>query len=144
VALADLPPETIDAACKKYMQEGRFFPLPADIRAFCTKADAVVSAVDVEEAWQRALSYASKYGNLSGVKRPLLSEAAEVAIRACGGLDYLEACPSDQLQWHRKTFLEVYSRYKAAPSLALLPTTEEGRALLAAVSRVAETKQLRG
>jgi hypothetical protein len=143
-ALADLPAEVIDAACREWSKVGKYFPLPADIRSMCRKADSMVEDLEGERAWQRALELAGMHGN----DYPIASaeqdadEAIANGMRAAGGARWIAVCTGEQLVWAKKTFLEIWRKWKDAPGQAMLPSTPEGRELLAEIARVAEAKKI--
>lgn len=125
-ALCDLAPETIDAACKKWMREGRFFPLPGDLRGQVTHAEKTAESLAAEEAWSTALDWRRRYWrfDLPGQcpsYAPKLPERISQSMRAAGVcVDYKD---SDQLHvWCKKKFNEYF--------LAWTEMEKEGKFLL--------------
>src|SRR6185437_8033812 len=60
------------------------------------------------------------------------------AAAAAGGLFYLESCPTDELQWAKKRFIEDLSRQRKSGDIApLLGSSELGKLLAEAAPRFA-------
>jgi hypothetical protein len=103
--LGDIDAALLDRALEETAKTcGRFFPTPGEVRARIEDVEAKGIELKAEEAWQRALSVAERDGN--GFHA--LDAATQHAIRAAGGLAWIESCPRDELQWARKRFLEDY------------------------------------
>lgn len=137
--LGDIEASLLDRACKETAARCRFFPTPADIRAQIEAADATALELKAERAWEKLLEYIRRYylpdvpGQLSRSAPPLPKDM-EYAMRAAGGLGWIESCPIDQLPWAKKAFTEAYRRVQASSELQNLPSTDEARKLLATVA----------
>jgi hypothetical protein len=134
--LSDVPTEALEPAFKATLRTSRFFPTVADIRSH------VESAEDsrVEDEWQNVLEYALRYVYPDiGVRGPApLPPDIDHAVRAAGGLHYLESCPTDELQWAKKRFIEDLTRQRKRVNIAAyLPESPLGRMLRANAPRVA-------
>lgn len=106
-AVADLAPETLDAACRKAMQTCKFFPLPAEIRNHIEKAEKNGFDLEAESEWHKLLAWIDRcYHPDVGIRRgaPSLPPQIEHAARAAGGYRYLESCSEEQLVWAKKAF----------------------------------------
>lgn len=104
--LADIDPSLLDRALEETAQTcRRFFPTPGEVRARIANAEAKGVELKAMQAWERALSVAEHDGRGYGA----LDGATQHAIRAAGGLTWIESCPRDELQWARKRFLEDYT-----------------------------------
>jgi len=128
--LSDLDAKTLDAAYKQALKTCKFFPTAAEVLAHVERADSVAEELSAESAWARALKWCIANGNVPGTPRPIGEPAIEVAIRAAGGANYIEAANDEQRMWARKTFLDIYLKYRTAPNLAALGSTEQARAFL--------------
>jgi hypothetical protein len=68
--------------------------------------------------------------------RPKLPPHVEHAARAAGGLYYLESCPTSELQWRKKRFIEDLERQRKAGEIAgSLPASPLGKLLEKAAAR---------
>jgi hypothetical protein len=144
-ALCDLPPETIDAACKKWMREGRFFPLPGDLRGGIAKANTAGLALEAADAWDRYLAHVQKYFHPDlGWDRhaPSLNAITEHAGRAAGGAHWVESCPESDLQWARKRFIESYMLAHETGQTQNLLTRGEAKKILASFTAAPPERQL--
>jgi hypothetical protein len=144
-ALYDLSPETIDAACKKWMREGRFFPLPGDLRGGITKADSAGLALEAADAWDRYLAHVQRYfhPDLGWDRRaPGLDAITEHAARAAGGAHWVESCPESDLQWARKRFIESYTVAHETGQSQNLLTRGEAKKILGSLTAAPQEKQL--
>ena len=84
---------------------GQFFPTPGEVRARIDNAEVKGIELKAVEAWDRALSVAERDGH----GYDALDAAMQHAIRAAGGLTWIESCALTELQWARKRFLEDYT-----------------------------------
>jgi hypothetical protein len=116
-ALGDLPEEAIDAACEKYMQEGKWFPLPANIREMIAVPEKAVNSLIAEEAWNAALTWVRRWylGVDMGFDRraPELDEKQRRGIIAAGGFDWVSSCSLEKLIWAKKEFIEKFNEQQA-------------------------------
>jgi len=138
-ALKDIPPTVLAEAMKKI--ELTFvptnacpFPTPAHIHNLIGEADSEGLDADAEDAWQYVLRYARKFV-LPGIglasDAPPLDPIIEKAASAAGGLARIERCPTEELVWARKTFIENYKRLHRLPEHSLLISNGEARKILA-------------
>jgi hypothetical protein len=141
--LSDLSPDVLNAAFRKTMQCCRFWPTVADIRSHVEAADSTLESAEADKAWDDALSYARRYGNVLTSSVPRIGDdASETAIRACGGINFIESCSTEQLVWVRKTFLENYGKQKSLPEAAQFSTRKVSPVLREAIDKLAERKAL--
>src|SRR5580704_1938165 len=123
-ALADLSAEQLDAACRRAGQTCKYLPRPADIRAQLDSAQASALELEAEKDWQNVLEGI----HWSTPRR--FSGATEHAIRAAGGLRFIERCSEEQLAWCRKEFLKAYKNiHETRRNEYLLSATEASRRL---------------
>jgi hypothetical protein len=111
-ALCDLTAEQIDAACKSALKACRFWPTVADIRAQLDQAGAKGFELEAEEEWRKALSVATEFFHPDiGLYRnvPKLSAATWHALKVAGGLEHLQSCKREELQWVRRRFIADYT-----------------------------------
>lgn len=133
-ALADLPPEVIEAACEKYMKIGKFFPLPADLREMVVVAEDSAHTLAVNEAWNGALAWTRKWylGIDMGFDRraPELDEKQHRAIVAAGGFEHVSSCTLEDLQWAKKRFVENYGHQEIVEQSGALLGRGEAKKIL--------------
>lgn len=134
---SDIPTDALESAFRATIRTIRFFPTIADIRAQIQQADAGGFALEAEQAWEKALDYAREYFIPDqGVKRgaPPLAPAIEFAVRAAGGLRWLESCPESELQWARKRFIESYTQLHQTGQVEHLLTRPEAKRILSSLA----------
>jgi hypothetical protein len=118
-ALTDLPPDVLDAACRRAMKSCKFFPTPAEIRAGIDRAEAGASEIEAQHAWQRVLEF-SERGVWSKVK--MLTTRERHALRVVGGSDAIAHCDKyEDLKWRQRDFVAAFLRFEQVEvSLGLL------------------------
>jgi hypothetical protein len=115
--LCDLDSETLAHAFEKVFKTwkpeyGRRFPVVADIREQIDEAQAKAFELEADEAFEKALNVATEFFQPDiGLYRnaPKLSPAAWHALKAAGGLEHLQSCSREELQWARKRFIANYT-----------------------------------
>jgi hypothetical protein len=145
--LSDLTPQQVDAGFKRLRREwkpefGRLFPVPADLRAHIDRAKELSLHEESERAWRTVLDFFQNHfhpdlGYYTGAR---LDERAMRAAGAAGGIPYLWGCPTDDLVWAKKRFIEAYERLEELEEFKLLLPPEPQKKLL----HVAERKTLPG
>lgn len=135
-SFADLSDEVLESAFRHALGACRFFPSVADIRAHLDRADAQGLEIEAESAWERALDHARRWDGSRHA--PVLPEKIERAVRAAGGLHWLESCPAGQLQWAQKKFIEVYKCSDELERAGQLVGRSEARRILAEARTTAE------
>ena len=128
--LRDIPPELLDRACDRLAKtwQSGFLPTPGNVRAQIATVDAKGLQVEAEEAWQRALRHAREYFGARFV--PDLDAASEHAVRAAGGLAFIEGCSESELVWAKKRFVEDFNRLRETGESMHLLTRGEARRIL--------------
>lgn len=130
-AFADVSSDMLEAALKKTLATRKFWPIKiADIREHIETAEDS----QAEDEWQHLLEYAHRYVYPDiGIRAPMpLPPDVDHAARAAGGLYYLESCPTDELQWAKKRFIEDLTRQrKSGEIVAWLPESPLGKMLRA-------------
>lgn len=103
--LSDIEPALLENALRETAKTcGRFFPTPGEVRERIAKADHGALELQASQQWERALKVAESDGR--GYQS--LSPATQQAIRAAGGLTWIESCPRSELQWARTKFIQTY------------------------------------
>lgn len=133
-------------ACERATTDCRFFPVPADVIP-AKKADETAAKIAGEQAWQKLLKYIERYflGGDIGLKpgAPTLPPDIDHAQRAAGGLQWIEGCPAEDLQWAKKRFIEAYEAFSQSPDLKSFASTDDARRILSqAATELAERKKL--
>jgi hypothetical protein len=130
-AFADIPDAVLEAAFKKTLTTCKFWPIKvADV---CEHVDTAEDS-QTEEEWQHVIEYARRYVYPDiGVRAPKpLPPDVDHAARAAGGLYYLESCPTPELQWAKKRFVEDLTRQRKSREIAAyLPESTLGQMLRA-------------
>lgn len=127
--LDGLTPQQLDAACRLATRACKFFPTPADVFTHVQRADAAGLDLEADEAWNRVLDYVREwYGNR---RAPALPERIQYAARVAGGLGRIESCPTSELQWVRKQFVEAFKRFDELERSGMMLTRGEAKRLLA-------------
>lgn len=134
-ALSELSDEQLEEACRMTVKTcERFFPKPAVILAHVSTADSESLDADAEDAWRYIRRYVAKFV-LPGIgmasDAPPLEAVIEKAAYAAGGLVWLESCPTKELVWARKTFIENYKRLHRLPEHSLLISNGEAKKFFA-------------
>ena len=136
---SDLPNNVLEAAFGKTLATCKFWPVKiADVR------EHVESAEDAraEDEWQNVLEYARRHVYPDPLEThtlapevlkerfknyvpaqsgpPRLPADVAHAAAAAGGLRYLESCPTDELQWAKKRFIEDLTRQRRSRDIAPL------------------------
>jgi hypothetical protein len=144
--LADVSPALLEKAFRQVLTTSRFFPTIADIRAQIDQANANGAKLEIEEAWARALDWVQRYFHPDlGVARgtPELPAAIQHALRAAGGMRWIETCPASELQWAKKRFVEDFTRVHETRQVEHLLTRPEARRILAGLTTAEPERQVR-
>lgn len=142
-ALLDLAPDTLEAACRRAMQTCKFFPTAAEIRAHIEGANAKGFELEAEEEWRKALNVATQFFQPDiGLYRnaPELSQATWHALKVAGGLEHLQSCKREELQWARRRFLADYMLIHETCQVEHLLSNGEAKRILAEVTGPAKPK----
>jgi len=143
--LGDLSPDVLRVAFQKTLRECAYWPVKvADIRKHVISADSSLAVLEAENAWQKALSVAQDFGCDYSIAsaRKIDDPALDAAMRAAGGCRWLATCPQDQLPWAKKTFMDVYAKYKALPEIARLNSRQEYASIGEVIHALGERKSL--
>ena len=111
--LQGYPAATLAPIFQNVLRTCKFFPTPADVLEPLNKAATRGNEEAAEKAWQGTLDYCRRWispdiPNPTGM--PKLPEEMARAARAAGGLLYLESCPTSELVWRKKAFVEAFLR----------------------------------
>lgn len=107
-ALKELNVQTLDWACEQAFKTSKFFPVPADILGQVKKHDEAKLELEASAAWGKVLRYVTSVGaNLQDASAKLTYKEI-LAAKHAGGLEYLERCPEEELQWRKKEFVAAY------------------------------------
>ena len=117
------------------------FPAPAHLLEMLTDLRAAAAEDRAESAWQFLLQTLQKQFHPDlGWRGPQVHLRIAHACRAAGGIRRLWDCPTSELQWAKKGFVECYLRdEKLTENHALLPPVPEVSKL---IESVAESKSL--
>jgi hypothetical protein len=116
--------EVLNRAFAYCLDTCKFVPQFADVLEVIHKNNAAIVSLEAEIAWQKLLKF------LPWSQRPEFPEKVKQCILAAGGIDYLEQCPLDQLDWARRRFIDTWGMLcglEQDPSY--LPTGETGEIL---------------
>jgi len=108
-------------------------PTPGDVRGAIDNAEIKGFELKAENAWHKALDYCSRFYHPDfGVDRhaPEMSGTMTHAIRAAGGMRFLFNCPTDDLVWAKKGFIEDYTRVHQLHQDEYLLSDSEARVIL--------------
>jgi hypothetical protein len=123
---ADLPTGVLEAAFNKTLATCKFWPVKiADVREQIDQAEAKGFELEAEAEWNNVLEGI----HCSAPRR--FPAATEHAIRATGGLRFIERCSESELVWCRKTFLAAYKNVHETGQLEHLLGAGEARRILA-------------
>ena len=134
--LADIAPDLLQQACDRLAKTWTtsFLPTPGNVRAQVDQANANGLHLEIEEAWSHALDWVQRYFHPDlGVARgaPELPAAIQHAMRAAGGLRWIESCPASELQWAKKRFVEDFTRVHETQQSEHLLTRCEAKRIVA-------------
>ncbi len=123
--LHDLDPKTINRGFEDVLKTSKFFPTPAEFFAAIQPPAEAAALIDAENAWQLALEYVREFV-CPGLPcyGPPLEPQMQFAVRAAGGLTFLECCSAENLIWAKKRFLEAWGAYRKVESFDMLPECE--------------------
>ena len=144
--LADISPVLLEKTFRQVLRTSRFFPTIAEVRAQIDQANANGLHLEIEEAWSRALDWVQRYFHPDlGVARgaPELPGAIQHAIRAAGGLQWIESCSASELQWAKKRFVEDFTRVHETRQSEHLLTRPEARRILSDLTKAEPARQIR-
>jgi len=121
--------ETLGPLFRRAFRTCKFFPKVAEI----LEPLNAIEEINFEDDWQALLDYCRRWvspdiPNPRG--KPELPPEIDHAARAAGGLLWIESCPTEELQWAKKRFIEDLQRSRKTGDLAGLLTGGELRKLL--------------
>jgi hypothetical protein len=131
-ALADISAEALDAACRRATQICKYLPKPADIHAQLDSAETSALEFEAEQNWEYVLE------GIHWSTPRKFSAATEHAIRAAGGLHFIERCSEEQLTWCRRDFLKAYKNLHETGRNAYLLSSGETKRMLSEVRKHAK------
>lgn len=137
MAWDDVPDEHLEAACKQWIVEGSWFPVPAQLRNIAIGMMPDASYLTPAEAWEEAVKCRKDF--YPGIERSYHSPHpfVEKTIKAIGGLGMLNEATIEQTISHRAQFLAAYRTFveRAQADARLLPAVREFKDRLAAERR---------
>jgi hypothetical protein len=101
-------------------------PTVGDVRQHLLKAETNTSQFEAEQRWSRVREYLRLYYSADGIQikryipdcphrgcdcpsaAPRITPRSDHAIRAAGGLEWINECSLEDLQWAKKRFIEDY------------------------------------
>jgi hypothetical protein len=113
-SLAGYPVETLQGLFRLVFMNCKFFPTPADVLEPMKKAEEAGAPLAAERKWHDVLEYCRLYITPDipiPARAPKIGERTMTAIRAAGGLQWIESCSRDALVWAKKAFIESYTAW---------------------------------
>jgi hypothetical protein len=110
-ALASYRVEILDGLFRQTFTNCKFFPTPADVLEPMKKAGEAGAPLAAEKKWSDVLEYCRLFVTPDipvPARAPKIGERTMTAIRAAGGLQWIESCSRDDLVWAKKAFIESY------------------------------------
>jgi hypothetical protein len=110
-ALASYRVEVLEGLFRQVFANCKFFPTPADVLEPMKKAEEAGAPLTAELKWHSVLDYCRCFVTPDipiPARAPKISERTMTAIRAAGGLQWIESCPREDLVWAKKAFIESY------------------------------------
>jgi hypothetical protein len=133
-AFGGMDPETLDKLFRRAIRTCKFFPRVADILEPVN--GSTIGQAGAELKWTQVLDFIRKYWSPDlpgGISRgaPRITERTMTAIRAAGGLAWINECTREQMVWAKKNFLESYTAWATLErDQYLLPDDSPIKALL--------------
>jgi hypothetical protein len=113
-ALGGYRVEILEGLFLKVLTGCKFFPTPADVLEPMKKAEEAGAPLAAEMKWQNVLDYCRCFVTPDipiPARAPKISERTMTAIRAAGGLQWIESCSRDDLVWAKKAFIQSYTAW---------------------------------
>jgi hypothetical protein len=140
-SLKDLSPQIVEMA---FIELGKTFiptaaaafPAPAHLRNVIARANEKIPTLKAEHAWQELLDWIrTNYHPDLGIDRkaPELDALTWHAAKAAGGLRHLWECPTSELQWAKKRFIEYVMTARETGKAEHLLTDAEAKQLIASL-----------
>jgi len=110
-ALASYRLEVLEGLFRQVVANCKFFPTPADVLEPMKKAEEAGAPLAAEKKWCDVLEFCRLFVSPDipiPARAPKIGERTMTAIRAAGGLLWIEACSRDDLVWAKKAFIESY------------------------------------
>lgn len=104
-AFADLTPEAVELALRRYNRECSDHPTPASVRRYAGAA-GLTDEQRAQAAWRVVRSTILKYGAYYAINFD--DQIIHAAIRAIGGWASLCGTQLDEMQWKQRDFLAAY------------------------------------
>lgn len=140
---ADVDPDRLKAAFITCLRSHTFKTMPTigDVRKHLSEAEAKAGTFEAEQKWTQVLGYIREHyhPDLSNYRAPRLSAHTDHAVRAAGGLAFINECSKESLQWAKKRFIEDYVAWTELDRGQFLLPDGSIRAMF---KQVAEAKQL--
>lgn len=113
----------------------KFFPTPADVLEPLKKAQQAGVPLVAEQKWLQVLDYAQSTSPDYASRPVKFKDQTAAAIRAAGGLAWIRDCPSDDLPWAKKRFIESYTAWNALEKNQFLLPDGELKNLIAGAAQ---------
>jgi hypothetical protein len=139
-AFGGIEPATLERLFRQAIKTCKFFPKVSDVLQ--PIEDSPIARAEAEAKWSRVLDYVRVYYSPDlpgGISRgaPHVTERTMTAIRAAGGLVWLNECSREQLVWAKKGFCESYVSWKTLErDQYLLPDDSPLKALFSDACKV--------
>jgi hypothetical protein len=137
-----IDPKILDRLFRRAIRTCKFFPRVADILEPLNSSTVALTEADLR--WQKVLEFCRQFVSpdvAGGIFRgaPNITQRTMTAICAAGGLQWIRACPENELQWSKKRFIESYTAWETLKQDEYLLPDGEIKTL---VSEFAQTKML--
>lgn len=102
--------DALDKLFQRAIRACKFFPRVADILEPIENSPAPQTEANLK--WDKVLDYCRLYVTPDlpvPSYAPKITERTMTAIRAAGGLLWIQSCPTDDLVWAKKAFVESYT-----------------------------------
>jgi hypothetical protein len=137
-ALSDLSLEQAIAAFARLRKEFKPtsaapFPSPAHLLDFIEDANHGTLLVEANSAWDNLLNWIRRFYSVDiGITRRATELDAKTwaASKVAGGLSLLATCPTEDLVWRKKEFIEFYTTLHDTGRAAFLATDSEAKIFL--------------
>lgn len=113
-ALAGYHAEVLESLFRQVFRNCKFFPTPADVLEPVKQAEQAGAPLAAEVKWHNVLDYCRCFVRADlpiSKDAPKIGERTMTAIRAAGGLLWIESCSREDLVWAKKAFIETYAQW---------------------------------
>jgi hypothetical protein len=138
-AFGGMDADTLEKLFRRAIRSCKFFPRVAEILEPIESSP--LGQQEAELKWTRVLDYCRIYVTPDlpvPSYAPKITERTMTAIRAAGGLYWIQSCPSDDLVWAKKAFIESYAAWAVLKRDEYLLPDGPVKNLIAGIAEVKE------